>query len=118
MDTEKTQCKDGVCMGINIFDSCDSHIQDINDPHKKKKDNIICEIKKNVQDFFRDNTQNISMKIINGNPAHQIMAVSKDQGFDLIIMSTHTVGAMKKFTLGSVTNKVVYNSEIPVLLIR
>ncbi|MGB3367168.1 MAG: universal stress protein [Acidaminobacteraceae bacterium] len=60
----------------------------------------------------------MSMKIVNGNPALQIIAVSKYQSFDLIIMSTNTIGAMKKFTLASVTNKVVYHSEIPVLLIR
>jgi hypothetical protein len=75
MNSEKTECNDGVCKRINLFDLfdlCDSHIVDINDPHKKKKEDLICEIKTQVKDFFGNYSKNITMKIVNGKPAHPI----------------------------------------------
>jgi len=79
---------------------------------------VICEIKTQVKDFFGSYSKNITMKIVNGKPAHQIMTISKNQDFDVIIMSTHGVSALKKLTLGSVTHKVVNHSEVPILVVR
>lgn len=53
-----------------------------------------------------------------GNPAATILDVAEKNECDLILMCTHGMGAMKRFLLGSVTNKVVHHAHIPVLIIR
>lgn len=53
-----------------------------------------------------------------GNPAATIIDVAEKNECDLIIMCTHGMGTMKRFLLGSVTNKVVHHAHIPVLIVR
>ena len=53
-----------------------------------------------------------------GNPAATILEVAQKNECDLIMMCTHGMGAMKRFLLGSITNKVVHHAHIPVLVIR
>lgn len=121
MDSQKTECDNGQCKVVNLFDTCDTNIVEIGEDKServKKKEAKICEIRTQVQNYFKDYRDKISMKVVNGNPAHQIMTVSKNQNFDVIIMSTHGVGALQKLTLGSVTHKVVNHSEVPVLIVR
>jgi len=44
--------------------------------------------------------------------------MSELENLDLIIMCTHGMGAARRFTLGSVTDKVVHYSAAPILIIR
>tara|TARA_Y100000588_G_C13977526_1_gene805718 strand:+ start:232 stop:723 length:492 start_codon:yes stop_codon:yes gene_type:complete len=121
MDTQKTECNKGQCRVIDLFDSCDVNLVEVGSEKNdrvKKKEAKICEIRSQVKDFFKEYSDHITMKVVNGNPAHQIMTVSKKENFDVIIMSTHGVGALQKLTLGSVTHKVVNHSEVPVLIVR
>ncbi len=53
-----------------------------------------------------------------GNPAATILDVAEKNECDLIMMCTHGMGAVKRFLLGSVTNKVVHHAKIPVLIVR
>ena len=53
-----------------------------------------------------------------GNPASTILDVAEKNDCDLILMCTHGMGAVKRFLLGSVTNKVVHHAHIPVLIVR
>ena len=53
-----------------------------------------------------------------GNPAIKILEVSRRQDMDLIAMSTHGRSGIGRWLLGSVAEKVVRHSEIPVLLLR
>jgi nucleotide-binding universal stress UspA family protein len=53
-----------------------------------------------------------------GNPAGVILDTADKTECDLILMCTHGMGAMKRFLLGSVTNKVVHHAKVPVLVIR
>ena len=48
-----------------------------------------------------------------GDPAHEILKAIDKEEIDLVVMATR--GATGKFTYGSVTEKVVKNSAIPVL---
>lgn len=118
MDSEKTECSDGMCKTINLFDKCDSNIVEIGGAHKKKKEDIICEIKTQAKKIFGDYHKNVTMKIVNGEAAHQIMAISKENDFDVILLPSHETNAIKKLALGSVTHKVVGHSEVAVLVIR
>ena len=53
-----------------------------------------------------------------GNPAEKILDVCKRQHIELIAMSTHGRSGISRWLLGSVAEKVVRHSEIPVLLYR
>ncbi|SEN41350.1 Nucleotide-binding universal stress protein, UspA family [Flavobacterium sp. CF108] len=51
-------------------------------------------------------------------PIHGITQVSKDYNIDLIIMGSHGSTGVEELLIGSNTEKVVRNSEIPVLVIK
>lgn len=52
-----------------------------------------------------------------GKPAEEILAFAAEQGVDLIIMSTHGRSGVTRWFLGSVADRVVRHSTVPVLLI-
>lgn len=56
--------------------------------------------------------------MISGNPATKILECAGKENCDMIIMSTHSMNSIKRFLLGSVTNKVVLHAKIPVLVVR
>ncbi|MDR7208098.1 universal stress protein [Flavobacterium piscis] len=51
-------------------------------------------------------------------PIHGISQVSKDYEIDLIVMGSHGSSGIQELLIGSNTEKVVRNSEIPVLVIK
>jgi nucleotide-binding universal stress UspA family protein len=51
-------------------------------------------------------------------PIHGISQVSKDYEIDLIVMGSHGSSGIEELLIGSNTEKVVRNSEIPVLVIK
>ncbi len=56
--------------------------------------------------------------IARGFPADEIVSFAKNNGIDLIVMSTHGRTGLKHVLLGSTTEKVVRKSSCPVLSIR
>jgi nucleotide-binding universal stress UspA family protein len=52
--------------------------------------------------------------VVTGEPAIQIAEIARRQGFDLIIMPTHT-GTFRRMLLGSTTAKVLNDADCPVL---
>jgi nucleotide-binding universal stress UspA family protein len=53
-----------------------------------------------------------------GHAAEQIIKVAQDIGADLIAMSTHGRSGLGRWALGSITDKVLSRSDIPVLTVR
>lgn len=51
-------------------------------------------------------------------PIHGITQVSQDYNVDLIVMGSHGSSGVEELLIGSNTEKVVRNSEIPVLVIK
>ena len=51
-------------------------------------------------------------------PIHGISQVSRDYETDLIVMGSHGLSGIQELLIGSTTEKVVRNSEIPVLVIK
>lgn len=56
--------------------------------------------------------------IVEGNPADEILKLAEKQSVDLIVMGTLGMSGIEKFLLGSVADKVIRNSRIPVLTVR
>jgi nucleotide-binding universal stress UspA family protein len=56
----------------------------------------------------------VTRVLLRGDPAHEIAMTARDRNADLIVMSTHGLGAFYRFLLGSVTAKVLHESHCPV----
>jgi nucleotide-binding universal stress UspA family protein len=53
-----------------------------------------------------------------GNAADEIIKATDDTKSDLIAMSTHGRSGLRRLAFGSVTDKVLHRSRIPVLMVR
>jgi nucleotide-binding universal stress UspA family protein len=51
-------------------------------------------------------------------PAPAILNYAKEQGVDLIALSTRGHGGLRRLALGSVTDKVLRGADVPVLMVR
>ncbi len=61
---------------------------------------------------------NFKHDLITGMPADAILDYARGNAIDLIAMSTHGRTGIGRFVLGSVADKVVHVSNLPVLLVR
>jgi nucleotide-binding universal stress UspA family protein len=52
-----------------------------------------------------------------GNPAESIVEISRKLGIDFLVMGTHGVTGYERFLMGSVTNRVLHKSSVPVLVV-
>ena len=60
----------------------------------------------------------VSTTVTYGNVAEDIIEYADKNNIDLIIISTHGYSGIKRWMLGSVTQKVLYGTGTPVLLIK
>ena len=51
-------------------------------------------------------------------PVEEIIKAAQDTEANLIAMSTHGASGLKRWAMGSVADKVLHHSEIPVLIVR
>jgi len=56
--------------------------------------------------------------VVQGNPAPTIAEYAGQYGYDLIVMPTHGRGGISRYLIGSVTEKVIRLSSVPVLTVR
>lgn len=79
---------------------------------------IAQEIASHCSALLEGDGRKVSTIIESGDPAASIIDVADRENCDMIVICTHGMGAMKRFFLGSVTNKVVHHARIPVLVVR
>ncbi len=60
----------------------------------------------------------VTSAIVEGGVAEAILREAEERGADLIAMSTHGRSGMARWLIGSVADKVVRASPLPVLLVR
>jgi nucleotide-binding universal stress UspA family protein len=60
----------------------------------------------------------VSSKITEGYPAEDIIRMAKEGDMNLIVMGGIGATGLERFFLGSVADKVVHSSKIPVLVVR
>jgi nucleotide-binding universal stress UspA family protein len=56
--------------------------------------------------------------VLHGHPHEAIVDYVADNGIDLVVMGTHGRHGVQRFLLGSVTERVVRNSPVPVLTVH
>lgn len=60
----------------------------------------------------------IETRLERGVPHESILQMAAEIGADLLVMSTHGRTGIDRFLLGSVTEKVIRSTEVPVLVTR
>jgi len=60
----------------------------------------------------------VERELADGNPAREIVRYAEDEDCDLVVMGTHGRGGIDRLLLGSVAEKVVRSSTVPVLTVR
>ncbi len=61
---------------------------------------------------------NVEYKMLQGNPAREIIKYADSQKFDLVVIGAHGLSGIKEFLLGSVANKVSRHSMVPTLIVK
>jgi nucleotide-binding universal stress UspA family protein len=71
---------------------------------------------RNLDEVLKSELNGLTVKrlLIEGDPALTIVRTARDEKVDLIAMPTHGYGTFRRFLLGSVTSKVLHDSECPV----
>jgi nucleotide-binding universal stress UspA family protein len=82
--------------------------------------NVPTHLKDELERFFPPKMYPNSRRkiLINLSIADAIQNYAKEEGCDLIVVGTHGRGAVGRFFLGSVAQKLVRDSEIPVMVVR
>ena len=84
------------------------------------KESIINHAKKIFNEIERDASRRdiiLKEKILYGNPSEEILNFMKNKKFDIVIMGRRGVTKITGPSLGSVSNALVQNSKIPVLVV-
>ena len=81
---------------------------------------IVSGAEKAMQQFVAENFEGVeaTAEIVVGYAAEEIIAVAEKVGADMIVMGTHGRKGIDRILFGSVAEKVVMNSTVPVLTIR
>lgn len=61
---------------------------------------------------------NVHLDLREGDPAEEILRTARDKRMDLIAIATHGRGGLSRMIVGSVTEQVLRESDIPVLVTR
>ncbi|UCG73391.1 MAG: universal stress protein [Chromatiales bacterium] len=75
-----------------------------------------------LQNFISEHVQGLSKpavgKVLVGRPAEEIANYAKEQGAEMIVMTTHGHSGVKHLILGSTTEGVLRMADCPVLSVR
>ena len=69
----------------------------------------------NTRTHLKD--ENIAVITEDGDSAESIVKVAEEMAIDVIVMGSHSRSGLEKILMGSVTEKVLNHSKIPVLII-
>lgn len=81
---------------------------------------IVSGAEKTMQEFVEENFKDVkaSGKVVNGYAAEEILALIDNVDADLLIMGTHGRKGIDRILFGSVAEKVVKSSRVPVMTVR
>lgn len=71
-----------------------------------------------IADEKLDNNIPYEIEVVAGEAAKEILQAANRDGADLIVMATHGRSGLDHFVLGSVAERVVRESPVPVLTVR
>jgi len=71
-----------------------------------------------VCDLAADRDVDVETAVVEGSPSREIITQAEETDCDLVVMGTHGRGGIDRLLLGSVAEKVVRGSSVPVLTVR
>jgi nucleotide-binding universal stress UspA family protein len=74
-------------------------------------------LEKTGEKLKSDNIE-VNIMVSSGNAAEEILKGAEKVHADLIAMSTHGRSGLRRMAFGSITDKVLHGSKIPVLMVR
>ena len=86
------------------------YVKELKEERKNQLDSLMKDIsfpQKRLQSFFEV-----------GNPFNKLMDITKREGVDLVIMGAKGRTDLQHVLLGSVADKMVHHSTVPVLIFR
>jgi nucleotide-binding universal stress UspA family protein len=84
---------------------------------RKLKEKLAARLEETAQ-RLRARGGEIHTLLVDGSPGREIAEVAAQRGFDLIVLATHGRTGLSRFTLGSVAERTVRSSSVPVLTLR
>ncbi len=69
-------------------------------------------------DAIKGTTANIKSEVITGDPSEQILHLIDKESVDMVVMGCHGLTGVRRFLIGSVSNKVLQHSSKPVMIIK
>jgi nucleotide-binding universal stress UspA family protein len=91
-----------------------SHRQDIVDQALEQAGKVLEDFGKEAVSGYA----NTEKRLVSGDPAEQIQQIIKDEAIDLVVMGTHGRGGLEHFIFGSVAEKVLKQSPVPVMIMN
>lgn len=81
---------------------------------------IVAGAEKTMQDFVEEHFKGVKAtgKVVNGYAAEEVLSLVESSGADLLIMGTHGRKGIDRILFGSVAEKVVKSSKVPVMTVR
>lgn len=76
------------------------------------------EILKSSKEAFEKKNLEVETLALEGQPAETICRVAEDGKYDVIIIGSRGLGGIQQLLLGSVSNKVVNQSSVSVLVVK
>jgi nucleotide-binding universal stress UspA family protein len=98
-------------MGFTGFTDIDPLQQDHIESMKKAARHFLDESKKHLGD------EKISTVVTDGDFAESILATAKETGADIIVMGSHSRRWLEAVLMGSITEKVLHETTIPLFII-
>lgn len=71
-----------------------------------------------IQAKFSKEGLNVEVEVLTGRPAETITAFAQREKADLIALATHGRSGISRWVFGSVADRLVRSSSVPILLIR
>jgi nucleotide-binding universal stress UspA family protein len=72
---------------------------------------------KKISDDLNSSGVKVSNVTLEGNAAEMILTYAEENGIDLIVVSTHGRTGITRWVFGSVADRVIHQSSIPVLIV-
>lgn len=90
---------------------------DVQEIEKSNEENIRQEMK-GLENELEDSGFIVKSRVEKGIPFKDILRVEKEEEVSVLVMGSHGKSAIKEMLLGSVSEKVIRKSNVPVLVIR
>ena len=110
---------------INKYTSSAGLISPFGGPSPEAIDNVVANIREagekatlHVKELASASGVTSDRLIVEGNPPSEILRIAEDDKIDVIVMGSIGKTGLEKFLMGSVAEKVVHDSKLPVLIVR